>query len=183
MGIVRRILGFDKHTIEGLKSRVGQLEADCARLEAMRDAVENIIERINNIEERIAGLKVEVGEANARLNIHDKGIKEIAESYNTLYARIEEIEEEINELKDELSSMTTQTDEDVDEKVLEAIQRGYTTPTEIIEATGLNKNKVYSVLKRLVDNGVLAKQREGRHVHYTIIQHNDGDLQLGEAST
>ncbi|MEB3787853.1 MAG: helix-turn-helix domain-containing protein, partial [Desulfurococcales archaeon] len=50
--------------------------------------------------------------------------------------------------------------------VLGAIVSGVTSPSEIMEVTGLSKHRVYAALKSLVEKGVIVKRREGRRVHY-----------------
>lgn len=55
-----------------------------------------------------------------------------------------------------------------EELVISAIASGATSPREIIEATGLGKNKVYSILKKLVEAGVIERRRDGRRVRYVV---------------
>jgi predicted transcriptional regulator len=86
-----------------------------------------------------------------------------------LEERVKLLEEYIEKLRIEVEEEQERDQEEIKDIILEQIQNGNTTPTGIIEATGLPKNKVYEILKSLVEAGILEKKREGRHVHYILV--------------
>ncbi|MCA9738130.1 MAG: metalloregulator ArsR/SmtB family transcription factor [Gemmatimonadota bacterium] len=55
-------------------------------------------------------------------------------------------------------------------KIVEVLERGETTVTEIQEAVGLPQASVSQHLARLRGCDVVASRRDGVHVHYRIIE-------------
>ncbi len=175
MGILARILGFDKDTISVLSTRLDALEERCSNVEILEERVTMLIDGIRGIVESLDEVMVEVKSlANSSQEVREK-IEHLEEKITLIDEELEDLKEKIHEPVEDSS------DDDVEEIVLNAIENGMTTPTEIIEATGLSKNKVYSVLRDLVNRGILEKRREGRHVHYSIIHSSENTIPKGEA--
>ncbi len=166
MGIAKLILGFDKSDLEDTHMRLDSLE----------QAVRRLQEALERLEGEVARLEAAIGGSVREIR------SEQLQFVEALEERFAEIEDSLQELSRIVSSAQEGEEQDsIEEIVLEAIRSGKTTPTEIIETTGLPKNRVYSALRRLVESGVLYKQREGRHVHYYIAQDAVSAGESGEA--
>ena len=167
MGIAKLILGFDKSDLDYALSRLERLEEAARRLQ----------EALDKLEREVARLEAAIGGSVREIR------SEQLEFVEALEERFAEIESALQELSRTVSPAAQEGEEQdsIEETVLEAIRSGKTTPTEIIETIGLPKNRVYSALRRLVESGVLYKQREGRHVHYYIAHEAAPAGESGEA--
>ncbi len=159
MGILKLILGFDKRDYEELKEKAENLEQENKLL----------LDKIRGLEEYVSKLEKELLAVRRVLN-------ELIEDVEDLKNRVEDIErsEEQEEAEEQLGdeypgqagAVEDNSVEDIEAVVLEYISKGVTTPTELVEKTGLSKHKLYDILKSLSDKGILTKKREGRRVHY-----------------
>ncbi|BAN91048.1 helix-turn-helix domain-containing protein [Aeropyrum camini] len=57
---------------------------------------------------------------------------------------------------------------EAEDLILSYLENSEATPSELIRRTGLSKNRVYNILKHLVDKGVVEKRRDGRRVVYSL---------------
>ncbi len=184
MGLARMLFGFDKRDIDTLRKRVRVLEEENKKLWRQYYSLEADYRKLVAEYE---GMREALGRLVAGLN-------ELSEWRNRVEERIGLLEEWQYEILEEIrdlysngvhGSIESEDHEDsgVDARslVLEKIAEGITSPTEIIEATGLSKRKVYEVLRELVEEGILEKRREGRRVHYILRSDSLTMAQRGEA--
>jgi len=177
LGLAKIILGFDRGDLERLREENEKLWDSYARLAQRLEKalleLEDLGNRVRGLEEENAALKGEVARYAARLQEANETISRLTALVEALAERVARLEERLEEhappepeeehaLEEAEEAVTDDTVQIVYEKILE----GVTSPTEIMEATGLSKRKVYQALKRLLAEGLVEKRREGRKVHY-----------------
>lgn len=184
MGLVRLILGFDKKDYIELKDKSEHLEERIEKLEAQNEDLRNALTKLMTVVEylrdelgqahnAIAALVEEVDFLRQKLKEleaereKETSKHEVAEE--TLEPPPEVLEQVAGEAEQAIEGHAGQDDSEVEKLVIETIKSGITSPSDIINATGLSRRKVYAVLKKLSDEGVLEKKREGRKVHYVLV--------------
>lgn len=60
--------------------------------------------------------------------------------------------------------------------ILETLQAGSLTVTEIVEATGLSMSNTSNHLRALHDCGLVAREQKGRYVHYQLSDERVSEL-------
>ncbi len=168
MGLAKVLFGFDKkdleelrNTLTGVKAEVGRLQEELAELKA----------RIDDCEYK----------ASAALEIADKSdsaIQSLRSELDSLRGEREALEARLEEIEAVLAAIEERSEkgqdpQDTDEAetlILSLVKTGIDTPGELMEHTGLSKGRLYAILRRLVERGVLVKKREGRKVHYVIVE-------------
>ncbi len=148
MGLLKLILGFDKSDYQRLLGEVDELKK------------EN-----NNLKDRIKSLEEKVSKLEGELLSTRRAVSTVIEEIEYIKQQLEEQLEE----EDEASGETVggeEPQEELEDLVLSLILQGVTSPSDLIEKTGLSKHKLYDILKRLTEKGVVEKKREGRRVHY-----------------
>ncbi|MEB3765396.1 MAG: hypothetical protein GSR77_04450 [Desulfurococcales archaeon] len=167
MGLAKIIFGYDKSDIEHLEKKLDEYESKISSLK------EEIYEYKKYTETSIIKITDKIILLEAKINELDETIQ----SYDAKYRdALHEIKNTIREIKQELVSLehksahqVAENDaDDIADIILSYIEKGVTTPSALIEATGIAKNKVYEILKELVEAGILEKKRDGRYVHYII---------------
>jgi uncharacterized membrane protein len=149
LGLLKLLLGFDKSDYQELQDKLGQLEEENSQLKQV----------IQNLQEQVASLEKELLATRRAVNSVIEDIEYIKQKLE------EELEEEDLEEEEELEAQEPDIEE-LEEEVLSLIIEGVTSPKDLLERTGLSKHKLYDVLKRLSERGLVDKQREGRRVHY-----------------
>lgn len=172
---MRLILGFDKRDYYKLKAEVERLEERIGNLEELNNDLRSLASKQAVL---IESLKSELGQAH-------NAVEALVAEVDFLRQKLEELEawrrkqesvresvggggEEAGDPGIELLEPSGDEDEESERIVLEAIKSGVTSPSEIISVTGLSKHRVYAVLKKLSDEGLLEKKRDGRKVHYLL---------------
>ncbi|MEB3789006.1 MAG: hypothetical protein GSR72_03840 [Desulfurococcales archaeon] len=167
MGLAKIIFGFDKSDIDNLKKKLDDYESRISSLK------EEIYEYKKYTETSI----IKMTDKALLLEAKIKELEETIQSYDAKYRdtireirnMAEEIKQELEKLEHKPAHQLGESDsEDVADIILSYIEKGVTTPSALIEVTGIAKNKVYETLKELVEAGVLEKKRDGRYVHYII---------------
>ena len=169
MGLLRFLLGFDRGDLARLEERVRLLEEEN---KALKEEVERLARRLEELAAAVAAAS-ESQAPGAQEHGYDGTVAAAGGDgggeYGGGYASDdvadgapEGVVEE-DGYYDEGPPGDSVGDEEV---VLGAIVSGVTSPSEIMEVTGLSKHRVYAALKSLVEKGVIVKRREGRRVHY-----------------
>ncbi len=167
MGLAKIIFGFDKADIEYLEKKLDEYESRISSLkEEIFEHKKSTETSIIKITDKIILLEAKIDELDKAIQSYDAKYKDaLHEIRNT----IGEIKQEIENLKYKSIHQAAENDaEDITDIILSYIEKGITTPSALIEATGIAKNKVYETLKELVEEGILEKKRDGRYVHYII---------------
>ena len=169
MGLLRFLLGFDRGDLARLEERVRFLEEENR---ALKEAIEGLARRLEELAvapASMAGGSQDSG-AHAYEERHDGApVLDGGGSYSGEYEPGDAaggIPEGVGEDAGYYDGEHQDGDTGDEEVVLAAIVSGVTSPSEIMEATGLSKHRVYAALKSLVEKGVIVKRREGRRVHY-----------------
>ncbi|MCE4617980.1 MAG: hypothetical protein F7C82_01100 [Desulfurococcales archaeon] len=183
MGLVRLILGFDKKDYIELKDKVESLEERIEKLEAQNEDLRNALTKLMTV---IEYLRDELGQAHnaiaalvEEVDFLRQKLKELEAEKEREASKHEPVEETLEpppEMLEQVANEAEQaveshedSDSEVEKLVIETIKSGITSPSDIINATGLSRRKVYAVLRKLSDEGVLEKKREGRKVHYVLV--------------
>lgn len=179
MGLMRLILGFDsrdyyelKERVERLEERIGKLEELNSNLRSLASEQAAVIEllksELSEANDTIEALEAEVGLLRSRLEEIEAWMKEREHVEVNPDSDMDGDEYRGADLHGPAGGVEAGGDEEAERIVLEAIRNGVSSPSEIISATGLNKHRVYAVLKKLSDEGLLEKRRDGRRVRYSI---------------
>jgi len=185
LGLVRLILGFDKKDYIELKDKVEYLEERIEKLEEQNEDLRSALAKLMTVVEY---LRDELGQAHNAIAALVEEVDFLRQKLKELEAErekdgeagkqevIEEAPEPPSEVLEQVASEVQQaveghedSDSEVEKLVIETIKSGITSPSDIINATGLSRRRVYAVLKKLSDEGVLEKKREGRKVHYVLV--------------
>ena len=194
MGLLKIILGFDRGDLERLRREIEQLRESLETLTRAMAEIKLEQERLQVAYTRLLGemevLREENRALKAALEGYGRELKEVEKSLGSIANVVTGLEARIAQADDRFEAVDNTSEEhlsdDAVETVLEKILEGVTSPTEIIESTGLSKHKVYEALKRLVSEGLVEKRREGRRVHYYPTQlalKQEGVQQAGTAAT
>ena len=172
MGLLRFLLGFDRGDLARLEERVKLLEEENKTL---RDEVERLARRLEELAAVTAAASESQG-SGAREHEYDSAVAAAGgdggdggEEYGGEYASdgaADGVPEGVAEEDGYYDGGPPGDSVGDEEVVLGAIVSGVTSPSEIMEVTGLSKHRVYAALKSLVEKGVIVKRREGRRVHY-----------------
>ena len=190
MGLLRFLLGFDRGDLARLEERARLLEEEN---KALREEVESLAkikskiekdnmlvrEEVESLAKRLEELAAAVAAASgsqtpgAREYEYDSAVAaaggDDGEEYGGGYASDDTADRTLEGVVEEDGYYDGGPPGDSvgdEEVVLGAIVSGVTSPSEIMEVTGLSKHRVYAALKSLVDKGIIVKRREGRRVHY-----------------
>jgi len=177
LGLAKIILGFDRRDLERLREENEKLWDAYARLaQKLEKTIYELGElgnRVRELEGENQSLRERVAEYEERLAAAEERIAALTGLVEALADRIARLEEQLEErsiVEEEHEPVAEEGEEAVTDDtvqiVYEKILEGVTSPTEIMEATGLSKRKVYQALKRLIAEGLVEKKREGRRVHY-----------------
>ncbi len=148
MGLLKLILGFDKSDYQRLLGEVNELKKENNNL---RDGIRRLEEKVSKLEEELLSTR--------------RAVSTIIEEIEYIKQQLEEQLEEEEEAQEEPVG-GEEPQEELEDLVLSLILQGVTSPSALIEKTGLSKHKLYDILKRLTEKGVVEKKREGRRVHY-----------------
>jgi sugar-specific transcriptional regulator TrmB len=147
LGLLKLLLGFDKSDYKRLLSKI----------EELKEENKNLKSRVKSLEEHVSRLEGEILSAR-------RAVSSVIEEVEYIKQQLEEqlAEEEDEEpIEDDIANQ-----EELEDQVLSLIMQGITSPTDLLEKTGLSKHKLYDILKRLTEKGIVEKKREGRRVHY-----------------
>ncbi|BAA81521.1 putative transcriptional regulator, ArsR family [Aeropyrum pernix K1] len=142
MGLLKALLGFDRRDIETLAR---SNEENRRRIEALEAALARLEERISSISQALG--------RDARSTESLQGVEKEGGRETEYEGHNGTVEEGMLE------------DEGI---IISHLEKGDATPSELIRDTGLSKNRVYGVLKRLVERGIVEKRRDGRRVVYSL---------------
>ncbi len=168
MGLAKILFGFDKTDLEELGNTLSKIKAEVGRL---REEIAELKARIDDCEYK----------ASTALDIADKSdgaIQSLRSELDSLRGEKEALEARLEELEAIIASLEERSEkgqepqdsDDAEALILSLVKTGIDTPGELMEHTGLSKGRLYAILRRLVERGVLAKRREGRKVHYVIVE-------------
>ena len=168
MGLAKILFGFDK-----------------ADLEELRNTITGVKAEVENLREELAALKARIDDceykASTALDVADKSdstIQSLRSELDSLRGEKEALEARLEELEAIIAAIEErggkgqelQDSDEAEALILSLVKTGIDTPGELMEHTGLSKGRLYTILRRLVKEGVLAKRREGRKVHYVIVE-------------
>ncbi len=181
MGLLKILLGFDRGDLARLEERVKVLEEEN---KVLREELEKLVSVIEALAAAQAsngseGIVVEAGEVQdglAGAEDDDTGHASYDSGYTSGDQGVEsatgDADDAVDYSGEDLSpGQDSSGDEEI---VLGVIASGVTSPSEIIEVTGLSKHRVYAALKELSEKGVIVKRREGRRVHYLLADEAPG---------
>ena len=115
---------------------------------------------VKKLQDQVANLEKELLATRRALNTVIEDIEYVKQKLE------EELEEEPNNEEEDELEVGESSIEELEETVLSLIIDGITSPKDLLERTGLSKHKLYDILKRLAERGLVDKQRKGRRVHY-----------------
>jgi sugar-specific transcriptional regulator TrmB len=147
LGLLKLLLGFDKSDYKRLLSKI----------EELKEENKNLKSRVKSLEEHVSRLEGEILSAR-------RAVSSVIEEVEYIKQQLEEQlpeEEDEEPVEDDIANQ-----EELEDQVLSLIMQGITSPTDLLEKTGLSKHKLYDILKRLTEKGIVEKKREGRRVHY-----------------
>jgi len=151
--------------IETKLSQIGVSNEVLAEVANLREKVAALEERLNKIEDDITSW----------MQQNENGKAAVEE----LTGKVEELAKEIAEIKEKIEgthSSESGNNEDLDElerKVLELIQQGYTTPVKLRQALGVSTTKLQRVLDNLLKARLIERERRGRKI--VLVPASDGE--------
>jgi uncharacterized membrane protein len=174
LGLAKLLLGFDKRDVSTIKETLGELKNEASNT---RNSLKELVEEFaGECKRDTSRLEKTLNIINNRVEELEESVKSLESALNTLTNLISEVLAKIEESEPKTENEQESDSEDLQSlrnQILELIDQGITTPTEIVEASGLPKHKVYSILRHLMEEGVVEKKREGRHVHYIIVKNDN----------
>jgi len=135
------------------------------------------LQRLKEIEKKLSNLdeishKLELLETKLeQLDMLKDNVKDNRLTVRELQKEIEAIRIEIEAIKiGREADFSKASDLELEEKIMELLKQGYTSPSELYRMLNISKDKLYRILNNLIEKRRIAKIKKKRRVYYIPVE-------------